>query len=284
MTQAADSHQDQVAYWNGPGAERWVAHQVQVDLMLAPVSDILFAHAGVAAGCCVLDLGCGCGATTEFLAARVGPGGRVMGLDVSAPMIEVAKRRLAACANVELICADAAKYAFAVPVADLLVSRFGVMFFGDPTDAFANFGKALKPGGRMVFACWRGIAENPWMQVPLHAAYTHVPRLPKMGPDDPGPFAFADIERVTRIMSSAGFGTPTFTPRDVVLDIAGGGGLEAAVEQASHIGATSRALEGQPEQVRDAALGAIRSALQSFATPAGVLLKGAIWIVEARRA
>ena len=216
MSNPTDQHRDQIEYWNGAGGLRWVNQQKHTDFMLAPVADILLAKAGVARGASVLDLGCGCGSTTEALSDLVGPAGKVMGLDVSAPMLGIAAQRLAQRKNVDLICADAAQHAFPTPVVDVLVSRFGVMFFGDPTAAFVNFGKALKPGGRLVFTCWRKIDENPWMRVPLHAVYEHVPRLPKPGPEDPGPFSFADVERVKRILVDAGFSVPRISPRDRV--------------------------------------------------------------------
>jgi SAM-dependent methyltransferase len=276
-------HRDQVDYWNGTGGENWVAQQAQTDLMLAPVGDILLAHAGIAPGARVLDLGCGCGTTTESLARLVGPAGQVIGFDVSKPMLDVAARRLANRNNVILICADAATHDFTPASVDTLVSRFGVMFFGDPRAAFAHFGRVVKPGGRLVFTSWQKIDENPWMHIPLHAAYAHVPRLPKPGPDDPGPFSFADTTRVTDILTTSGFRDIQFTPRSLPLDIAGGRGLEDAVEQAAHIGATSRALHDQPETARRAALNAVREALRPYATPTGVLLKGSLWVVEATR-
>ena len=153
----------------------------------------------------------------------------MLGLDISAPMLARARERSAGLGNTDYIVADAAAHPFPAPAFDLLFSRFGVMFFGDPTAAFTNLKRALKPGGRLAFACWRKIDENPWMQVPLHAAYNHVPRLPKQGPDDPGPMSFADPERVTRILTAAGFATPRFTPAEVMLDIAAGKGLDAGL-------------------------------------------------------
>jgi hypothetical protein len=136
----------------------------------------------------------------------------------------------------------------------------------------------------MVFACWRPIDENPWMQVPLHAAYQHVPRLPKPGPEDPGPFAFADPARVTRVLTEAGWAPPTLTRLDIMLDIAAGGGLDGAVDQAMQIGAASRALREAPEDVQPAAIAAIRDALAPYAHGAHVRLGGAIWLVEAHPA
>ena len=282
MTNAAELHQEQVDYWNGVGGEHWVAQQQATDLMLANVRDIMLAYAALGRGAQVLDLGCGCGDTTAALADVVGPSGKVVGLDVSAPMLKVAEARLKGRSHVSLLCADAATAA--LPPTDVIVSRFGVMFFGNPDAAFINVRKSLKPGGRLLFICWRKFDENPWMQVPLFAAYEHVPKLPKLGPEDPGPFSFASTERVTRILTAAGFKAPRFTPRDVVLDISGGEGLEGAVYQTTHIGATSRALDGQPDAARNAAVDTIRKALTPFATPTGVLLKGSIWVVKADNA
>ena len=282
MSNAATLHQEQVDYWNGVGGQHWVAQQQETDRMLASIRDVMLAYAALGRGTRVLDIGCGCGDTTEALADVVGPTGSVVGLDVSAPMLQVAATRLRGRPNVEFLCADAATAS--LPPADVLVSRFGVMFFGNPDAAFANLRKNLKLGGRLVFICWRKFDENPWMQIPLFAAYEHVPRLPKLGPEDPGPFSFAITERVTRILTTAGFGAPRFTARDVVMDISGGAGLEGAVYQTTHVGATSRALDGQPETARNAAIESVRRALTPFATPTGVLLKGAIWVVEAENA
>jgi SAM-dependent methyltransferase len=281
MTETATLHQDQIDYWNGTGGAKWVEQQERTDRMLAPVADRLIPHAKVSAGDVIIDIGCGCGVTTLTLSELAGPDGRVTALDVSAPMLDVARRRLAGRPNARCVLADAQTHAFPAGSADLLMSRFGVMFFGDPTVAFANMRHALKPGGRIVFACWRPIAENPWMQVPLQAAYQHVPRMPKLSPDDPGPFSFADPERVTRILTGAGFAAPRFTSCDLMLDLAAGGGLDEAVNQACEIGATSRAIQGQPDELVAAARVSIREALAPYATSNGVALGGAIWLVDA---
>jgi SAM-dependent methyltransferase len=280
MTETATLHQDQIEYWNGPGGAKWVAQQARTDRMLRPVLDLLIAEARITRGAAVVDIGCGCGASTLALAELIGPEGRVTALDVSAPMLEVARRRFAGRSNLHCVLGDAQTHRFPAAAADLLFSRFGVMFFGDPAAAFANMRRTLKPRGRIVFACWRPISENPWMQVPLHAAYKHVPRLPKPGPEDPGPFSFADPARVTRILTGAGFEPPRLTPCDLTIDIATGGGLDQAVDQACEIGATSRALQGQPPEAVSAARDAVREVLASHVTPQGVMLDAAIWLVE----
>jgi len=161
------------------------------------------------------------------------------------------------------------------------VSRFGVMFFGDPVAAFTNLRSGLKPGGRVRFACWRPIGENPWLQIPLHAVYEHAPRLPKPDPEEPGPFAFADTARVTRILEGAGFTGIQFTPFDFEMDLAAGGSLEDAVAQSSSMGPAKRALQDQPEETVQAGVEAIRRALTPYASPAGVKLPGAVWMVSA---
>jgi SAM-dependent methyltransferase len=284
MNSATDAHRDQIDYWNSAGGEKWIAAQEQTDAMLAPVSRELLAHARVEPGMAVIDLGCGCGATTLELVRAASPGGRILAVDVSEPMLARARARLAAYAQVDLVCADAAVYPFTL-FADLVLSRFGVMFFGDPTAAFANIRRALKPGGRLVFACWRKLDENPWMQVPLQAAYgAGIPHMSRPGPEDPGPFSFADPERVTRILTGAGFNPPRFAPADISLDIAAGRGLAAAVQQSITIGATSRALRDQPEALRLAAIRAIETALKPYAKGPAVELSAAIWIVESETA
>jgi len=239
----------------------------------------LLAFAAPRSGTTVIDVGCGCGATTIELARAVDPSGRVVGVDISEPMLALAKRRLSDFPNAACLLGDAATLPLQDLRAELIFSRFGVMFFGDPAAAFTNLRTGLIPGGRLRFACWRPIHENPWLQIPLHAVYEHAPRLPKPHPEEPGPFSFADPERVTRILTAAGFSSPSFTPLDVQVDLAAGGTFEDAVTQASEMGPASRALENQPDHIRAAALASIRRALAA----AGTNLPGAVWLVAADR-
>jgi SAM-dependent methyltransferase len=284
MKSPTELHQDQVAYWNGIGGNRWIDESGRTELMLSRVAALLFQHAKPQLGETVLDVGCGLGPTTIELARLVGPSGRAVGLDVSAPMIERARHRAAGIANVEFVVADVLTHPFAVPFADLIASRFGVMFFGDPVAAFANLRKALKPAGRLVFACWQKFDRNPWMQIPLAAAYRHVPRLPPVGPDEPGPFSFGDPDRLTRILTGAGFAPPRLTPAELAFDVAGGAGIDAAVHQAMTIGVTARALQDQPDAIRGAVADSIRAALTPHLKDGKVELPGAVWIVESAAA
>ena len=231
----------------------------------------------------VLDIGCGCGATTIELGRRVGPTGYVLGVDVSAPMLGRARERAPADLPLEFVLADATVHSFEPGRSDLLFSRFGVMFFADPVLSFANMRKALRSGGRLAFACWREPRQNPWMMVALQEAYKHVPRLPEMGPEDPGPFAFASEQRVRRILSEAGFSSIVMEACDLSLDVAVGRGLEAAVSGALEVGPVSRALEGQPPEVMAAVASAIRTAYAPLAKGDSIPLGAAVWIVSAAR-
>jgi SAM-dependent methyltransferase len=279
MTSAQTFNEDQRTRWGGIDGEYWARQQDRLDRMLAPVMGPLLEFAAPVVGSTVIDVGCGCGATTIGLARAVGPTGRVAGLDVSEPMLAVARERLSGFGNASCLLGDAAELPLSGLNAESMVSRFGVMFFGDPIAAFANLRTGLAPRGRVRFACWRPIHENPWLQVPLHAVYEHAPRLPKPEPEEPGPFSFGDTARVTRILTGAGFDAPSFTPLDIELDLADGGSLDDAAAHAVGLGPAKRALADQPEEVRTAAIESIRRALEPYASPRGVKLPGAVWLV-----
>ena len=281
---ADDRNVDEIAYWNGPGGQRWLNRQATQDVLLAPIGEILLERAAPRAGQFVLDIGCGCGATTFALARRVAPGGHVLGIDVSALMLQRARELAPVGLPVEFALADATVYSFEAGRADLLCSRFGVMFFADPVRSFGNMRRGLRAGARLAFACWRPARENPWLMVPLQEAYRHVPRLPEIGPEDPGPFSFADERRVRAILESAGFSAIRLEPVDLLLDLATGGGLEAAVGTAVGMGPASRALDGQPPALRAAAEVSIRTALARHQVGDCVPLAAALWVVTATSA
>jgi SAM-dependent methyltransferase len=277
-----EENADQIAYWNGPAGGRWADRQAAQDILLGPVADILIDRAKPVSGERVIDVGCGSGATAIAFGRKVAPSGHVFGIDVSNPMLERARASAPKDLPIDFVLADATVYPFDPQSFDLLASRFGVMFFGDPVLSFTNMRKALRPSGRLAFACWREPRENPWMLAPLQAVYKHVPKLPPQGPEDPGPFAFASEERVNRILSAAGFKNIVMEPCPLSLDIAIGGGLDAAVQSVLGIGPSNRALEGQPAEIRAAAMQSIREMLTPLAKGNTVPLAGSIWIVTAR--
>ena len=192
----------QIAYWNSEAGPRWVAMQERMDAMLAPLMTAALDRARPAVGETVLDVGCGCGATLLALADRVGPDGSILGVDISAPMLDRARERVrdSAMRNVRLTLSDAAVHAFEPGAFDLAFSRFGVMFFDDPDRAFANIRSALAATGRWAFVCWAPPRDNPWLTVPLTVARQHLPPQPESDPSAP--------KAVLRVLAEFGASPP----------------------------------------------------------------------------
>jgi SAM-dependent methyltransferase len=280
MATPREINADMLAFWNGQGGHTWVARQAHTDITLTPVTEALLTFAAPRPGERVLDVGCGCGAPTLEFARAVGPSGRVAALDISGPMLAEgeARARAAGIANVEWRQADPATAA--LDGFDLLTSAFGAMFFGDPVTAFANMRRAADPNARMAIACWRSLAENPWMEVPMNAVARHLPPRPKPVPHAPGMFAFADPGHVSEVLTAAGWAPPRFETLDIELDIAAGRGLEEAVEQSAKIGAVNSWLRNQAAEVVSAAIASLREALSPHADGASVRLPGAIWLIS----
>ncbi len=274
---------NQAAYWNEEAGPRWVAAQERMDTLFAPLTEAALDHAAPQPGERVLDIGCGCGATVLALAASVRATGSVLGVDISRPMLARAAERMAALGlgQARLLLADAATHDFAPGSADLVFSRFGVMFFEDPVAAFANLRGALAPGGRVVFVCWQKLADNPWFLVPLSAARAHLPSQPPADPDAPGPFAFADPERVRRILGSAGFSVVRIEPHETAMRLGGADELEQEADRAIEIGPVIRLLADADQRVRGAVRTAIRDALAAYVQPEGITLSGRVWFVAA---
>jgi SAM-dependent methyltransferase len=272
---------DQIEYWNGPAGEKWAAFQSEMDRTLADATAGLLALGAAKPGERVLDVGCGAGETSLLLAKAVGPAGAVTGVDISAPLLAVARRRGAGMANAAFVEADAARHPFAADC-DLVASRFGVMFFDDPTAAFANIRTALKPGGRLAFICWRPAQENQWVTLPAAAARDLLPPSPPADPLAPGPFAFADRGRVETILSGAGFSAVAIDKLDGHMDL--GADLDAAAVQMLNIGPLSRALAdaNADATLREKVRLAVRTALQTVTTDKGVRPGLACWLVSAR--
>ena len=277
MTQ---SNADQIAYWNGEAGKRWTEQQARLDAMLTPLSDAALATAGAKPGERVLDIGCGCGDTSIKLAAAVGQTGRVLGADISAPMLALAKQRAGNNGPLHFTEADAANHAFEPGAFDLLFSRFGVMFFADPDNAFANMRKALKTKGRATFVCWRDWRENEWVRIPIMAVRPHVPPQPQLGPEDPGPFSFADPARIRRILANAGFDAITLKPFDAKVEI--GSTLEDAANYLQEFGPVSRALNDATPAQKQQAAAALREALAPHAKATPIKLGAAVWLVTAK--
>jgi SAM-dependent methyltransferase len=254
-----------------------------MDRAFAPLGAAGLAATNVQPAQTVLDIGCGSGATLIALATAVGAAGYVVGVDVSASMLEVAERRAAALGltNLRCILADASTYPFGEDSFDLAFSRFGVMFFDDPVAAFANVRRSLRPEGRVVFVCWRDLLANPWFRVPAEAVRAHVAPQPQPDPETPGPLAFADPDRVRRILEQAGFQGVQFEAFDAKLPL---GSRTSATELLTHIGPAARLIGKADAKARAAAGIALDHALKTHEADGEVYLGAGVWIVSAHDA
>ena len=283
IDKAEAANADQVAYWNGAAGRKWTERQEIQDAVLAPITVQLFLAANLREGEKVIDIGCGCGDTTLAAAAAVGERGRALGIDISERMLARARERaIALGGETRFRLADASAEDFSEEAADILMSRFGVMFFADPAATFANLRRALRPGGRLAFVCWREPKQNPWLVMPFHAMKNRVPPQPERKPEDPGPFAFANDSRLRGILEAAGFTDVAIEARSMQLDTAIGRGLEVAVRGALELGPVSRALDGQPEDVCALAETDIRAALTPYLKGDSVELGASVWVVTAQ--
>lgn len=272
------ANQAQIDLWNGRVGEKWAAMQVSLDAMLAPVTAELKARAGPVSGQRVLDIGCGNG---ETCAMWLEGGAEVTGVDVSGPMLAVAANRTGGRAR--LIQADASVWKGDAPF-DLAVSQFGLMFFADPDAAFASIAANVRPGGRLLFACWRAAAENEWVTTPFDAIRDLLPEGPPPEPHAPGPFALADRDRLRGILERAGFASIAIDPWDFPVCLTRSGGVPEAVRFAMQIGPTGSALTEASKEARAAAAERLKVVLAPHDRKGLVTLGGAVWLIAAIRA
>jgi SAM-dependent methyltransferase len=260
-----------------------VTRQERLDTMLAVFLPPLLTAAAASPGDHVLDVGCGSGATTLELADAVGPAGRVMGLDVSRPLLDRLQERAAprGLANVLVREADAQVAALPAGHFDVVASRFGVMFFDDPVAAFANLARAMKPGGRLAFVCWQPVDRNPWFAEPLAAAMAVVPDPKLPPPGSPGPFALSSPERVCDVLRRGGFDAVTVESLTVELD---SGTPDEAAAFTVNSTMVRRVAGDADESVKGAVAVAIRAVMdRNQASDGHVRMAGAAWLVTARR-
>lgn len=227
-----EANEAQRRFWNSDFGEKWVAFEVDLETLHAPMNEPLLAHAAIEPGMQVLDVGCGSGSVARRAAELVGAGGTVTALDISDVLLTSARASATSegSAPVQYLLADAQTYAFMSACFDRVVSRMGVMFFADPTVAFANLLQAVRPGGRFSAVVWRRGEVNPWFQLPTEAAIRHLGPIVS-DPDAPGPLAFANADRALSILSAAGWQDVCADPLHVILETRG-----SATEAAASIG------------------------------------------------
>jgi SAM-dependent methyltransferase len=285
MTEAvSDANEAMRHYWNTIAGPRWVASPGFRERRNQESLTLLLACLRLTGGESVLEIGCGTGAVTLPLAKAVGEHGRVVAVDISEPMLGAARRQVGegGVHNVTLLLGDAQVLAFEQATFDVATSRMGVMFFADPVTAFRNIAGALKPGGRLVFACWAPLAENRHWLISYDIAVRHLGQPAASTDHTPGPLAFGDPDYIRRVLAAAGFAEITVERAHPTII---GGSPEEEARQALLMGPTARLIEAKlpAEATRQAIAEEIAAAFAAESNSGSIRLPATIFLVTARR-
>jgi SAM-dependent methyltransferase len=280
MTATPRANQDQATLWNEGSGQAWVELQALLDRLLEPFATLLIEHGLDDGTRRVLDVGCGAGATTLAAARRVGQQGLAVGVDISAPLIEAAKKRALQdkAGNAQFVNADAQTHAFEPQRFDAVISRFGVMFFDDPVGAFTNIRRATRSDGRLAFIAWRSPAENPFMTTGARAAAPLLPPMPTPDPNAPGQFALADADRVRGILEDSGWSRIEVRPIDIPAAVA----KQDLFVFVTKLGPVGAALREADPPTRERVTAAVRAAFEPFIQNDEARFNAACWLVTAR--
>jgi SAM-dependent methyltransferase len=279
-----DANEAMRHYWNTIAGPRWVAGQGFRERRNEETLALLLNSLRLDGGESVLEIGCGTGAVTLPLAKAVGEYGRVVAVDISEPMLAVARQRVdeTGIHNVTLLLGDAQVMALEQGAFDVATSRMGVMFFADPVAAFRNIDGALKPGGRLVFACWAPLAENRHWLISYDIAVRHLGAPAPSTDHEPGPLAFGNPDYIRRTLRAAGFA-------DIAIERAHptiiGGSADEEARQALMMGPTARLIEAKKpdEATRRVIAEEISAAFVAEASAGPIRLPATIFLVTARR-
>ncbi|KRA66407.1 SAM-dependent methyltransferase [Caulobacter sp. Root655] len=281
MTQSKiEANQAQAELWNGQAGQNWVEQNAMLDRLFEPFERTLLDAARQEGAREVLDVGCGAGATTFAVARGLGRESRCTGVDLSAPLIELARRRAAdmGVPNTDFVVADAQRRDFQPATFDMVISRFGVMFFDDPVAAFANLRRAAHPDAGLACIVWRGIEENPFMTTAERAAAPLLPEQPPRAPNAPGQFAFANPDHVGGVLSAAGWRDVTLQPLDVACALSADD-LETYL---TRMGPVSLVLPGLEADRRRAVIAAVQRGFEPFLADGVARFTAACWLVRGR--
>jgi SAM-dependent methyltransferase len=278
MTTTNPPDDDQKALWNGVAGHAWVDAQETLDGVLRPFEELLLESVAAGSGAHVLDVGCGTGSTTLAYARKLGANGACVGIDISEPMLALARARAEReHSSATFVCADAEAYAFEPASIDVILSRFGVMFFADPVRAFVNLRRAAKRDAELRFVAWRSPAENPFMTVAERAATPLLPEAPPRPAGGPGQFSFADDRVVHRVLAESGWSEIDIRPLDVECTMP----EPALVGYVSRLGPLGRILVSIDEPTRARILETVRAAFDPYVHGSEVRFTAACWTVGA---
>jgi len=284
MTSAPQTYNPQTKLWNGSVGHAWVDAQEVLDGMFKPLEDLLVEAALAAPGDRVLDVGCGTGGAALTIARRIGAAGRCVGVDISEPMIAAAQAHAEKAraehddAPASFIRADAQSYAFEPASFDVIISRFGVMFFDDSVVAFTNLRRAARKNAALRFITWRGAEENLFMTTAERAAAPLLPNLPPRAPNAPGQFAFADPSRVHAILDDSGWVGVDIQPVDVTCILP----ESALVPFFTRLGPLGVVLHEADDETRAHVIETVRAAFEPYVHGTEVRFTAACWMVSAQ--
>jgi len=276
-SQQTDNEQKEL--WNGHAGHAWAENQEILDQMFKPFEELLVDAISSNAGGRILDIGCGAGSTTLAIARRLGTKGYCMGIDISTPLIEVARSRASLeSSSADFICADAQTHAFETGSFDAIISRFGVMFFADPIIAFANLRRVANHCAELRFIAWRDTAENPFMTTAERAVASLLPSPPTRQRCAPGQFAFADQSHVRAILEQSGWAEIDIEPIDATCTMP----EKHLVRYFANLGPVGLMLQEAEEKTRNLVLQTVRAAFNPYVRGDEVRFCAACWMVSAR--
>ena len=279
MNVVRQANGEQATMWNGVAGRAWVETQELLDRIFKPVEDLLVQRVSAVSPLSVLDIGCGTGSTTLAVARHLGATGRVVGIDISAPMIAAAQARAEqAGVPARFVCANAEAHPFEPASVDMIISRFGVMFFEDSVRAFANLRRAARGDAELTLVVWRGAAENPFMTTAERVAAPLLPSLPARRPHGPGQFAFGNAQRVHAILEDSGWASIAIRPIDIDCTLP----EVELVRYLSRLGPVGLALQDADNPTRAKVIDAIRPAFDPYVHGSEVRFTAACWVISAR--
>jgi SAM-dependent methyltransferase len=277
MNHSTPTADEQRELWNGTSGQAWVEAQQPLDDLFRPFEQLMVATATGHSR--VLDVGCGTGSTTLAIARHLGTTGQCVGVDISEPMLSLARARAErANSAATFICANAENHVFEPESFDLLVSRFGVMFFADPVRAFTNLLRGMRSGGEMLAIAWRGAADNPFMTTAERAAAPLLTNLPARKADGPGQFAFADRGRVQHILQASGWADIDIRPIDVPCVLP----EQELTRYFTQLGPVGSILRSADEDTRARVINTVRAAFDPYVHGSEVRFTAACWSIGAR--
>ena len=282
-------NQQQKDMWNGRAGASWVRHNTLLEQLLAEPGRRCMDSLSLPAGAQLLDVGCGCGNQTLEWASRLDSHSKIIGVDISEPMLALAEElqvanQNALTATVEFVEGDASVFLFPNETFDAIYSRFGVMFFADPTAAFATLRATLKPEGQLGFVCWQNPALNPFFTAPMQAALSVLPPPPPAKPGAPGPFGLAEKDVIQSVLTDAGFTGVNIVPLTLQLSVGASQSFDEIFEELIQIGPAAALIAESDPALKEPARAAVYERLSEFySSGKGVSFEANFWLVNAVR-